>query len=186
MSAEVHRMARSDDAIDRVARYAWRGRRYQHLSDAELGRRWIKAFRSTVADPDNETLRWTEVDLFAEHRLRRLEPPHEKVAADRDRLIAHIIAKLRELDGYELRALRIERLGLSDRASYKKRLEISQEATERGSAHVIKQRALVRKLARQGSPSVKVARAVLRELERSVRRSRESRDFYATVLKGWS
>jgi hypothetical protein len=186
MSAEVLWMGRSDDAIDRVARYAWRGRRYQHLSDAELGSRWIKAFRSTVAEPDNETFRSTEEDLFAEHQLRRLQPPHEKVAADRDRLIAHIIEKLRELDQYQLRALRKERLSLSDRDAYKKRLETSQEAIERGRAHVARQRALVRKLVRQGSPGIRVARAVLRELERSVRKSQESRDFYATVLKGWS
>lgn len=179
-------MERSDDTIDRVARYAWRGRRYQSLSDTELGERWIKAFRSTVAELDNESFRSTEEDLFAEHQLRRLQPPYAKVAADRDRLIAHIIEKLRELDKHQLSALRRERLRLSDRDAYMKRLKISEEAVERGRAHVMKQRALVRKLVRQGSPRIRVARAVLRELERSVRRSQESCNFYASVLKGRS
>jgi hypothetical protein len=179
-------MRRSDDAIDRVARYAWRGRRYQSLSDTELSKQWIKSFRSTVAEPDNKTFRSTEEDLFAEHRLRRLQPPYEKVATDRDRLIAHITAKLRELDKYEVQALSRERLSLSDRDAYRERLEISHEAIERGRAHVAKQRALVRKLARQGSPHIGVARAVLRELERSVQESQESRNFYASVLKGSS
>jgi hypothetical protein len=186
MSAEAHCMARSDDTIDRVARYAWRGRRYQGLSDAELGKRWVEAFRSTVAEPDNEAFRLTEESLSAEHQLRRMQPPYEKVSEDRDRLVSQIIAKLRELDKYDLQALRTERLSLSDRDSYRRRLETCHEAIENGRARVAKQRALIRKLAREGSPRIRVARAILRELERSVRRSQESRDFYTAVLKLWS
>jgi len=90
-------MKRLDDAIDRTAHYARLGRRYRHLKNDELGRRWVEALGATVARPDDESARLLQEDLFAEHQLRRMKPPYEQVSAERERLVAEVVAKLREL-----------------------------------------------------------------------------------------
>ena len=102
-------MRQCEDAIDRAARYAQWGRRYKHLADGELGRRWAEAFRATVSQPDSHSIRLAEEDLFAEHQLRRIRPPYEEVSTARARLISELTSKLKELDQQELAALRTER-----------------------------------------------------------------------------
>jgi hypothetical protein len=100
-------MKRSDDAIDRAARYAQLGRRYQHLRNHELGRRWAEAFGATVARPDDKSARLLQEDLFAEHQLRRINPPYEAVSRERDHLVAELLVKMSELNLLGLTLLKI-------------------------------------------------------------------------------
>src|SRR5262245_44118771 len=141
-------MSQFQDSIDKAANYAARGRRYKQLPDAELGRRWAEAVRATIAQPDNLGFRLAEEDLFAEHQLRRLTPPHEMVSADREHLLAQLAAKLKELDHLELAALRTGR-ACSERGAYEKHLKRAEDALTLGRVRIAKQHAVLRSLARR-------------------------------------
>jgi hypothetical protein len=179
-------MRECEDAIDRAARYAQRGRRHKHLGHDELGQRWAEAFRATVAQPGNETFRLAEQDLFAEHQLRRLAPPYEAVSAARDKLIAQLTEQVKKLNHRQLATLQTKRTRASGRRAHEKQLERAEEAVLAERARVAKQRALLRTLGRRHSPQTKPALQALQELERSLMKCEESRDYYASLLWRWS
>ena len=90
-------MKRFDRKLDAVADNAQLVRRFGDLENDELGRRWVEALGATLTRPDDENARLLQEDLFAEHQLRRIKPPYEQVSAQRDRLVAEVVAKLQEL-----------------------------------------------------------------------------------------
>ncbi len=156
------------------------------MPDRELGEQWAKAFRATVAQPDEERFRLAEQDLFAEHQLRRIQPPYEQISACRENLVVQLIAKMNLLGSLEAEALERKVPVSSDRSFCEVQLKLAQDAIARGRARVAKQRAMVRSLKRRHSPETRMAREALQELERSLALSEKSRDHYTGLLRRWS
>jgi len=118
--------------------------------------------------------------------LRRIRPPYEEVSADRNRLVAEVIAKLKELDQQQLAILRAERTRHSDRSACGKRLERAEKAVLSARLRVAKQREIVQRLSRRHSLQLIRARELLEDLERSLARCVETRDHCASLLWRWS
>ena len=78
----------TSEATDRVAGYASRGRKHQHLSDEELANVWTKAFKHMADDVRDYERRATEDDLKSEFVLRKKEPPYDAIRDDFERYVA--------------------------------------------------------------------------------------------------
>lgn len=80
--------------IDCTANYLTRGRKHRSLSDAELGAKWVEAYRSWANDTSNPEALIAENDLQAEFDLRRLDPPVDLVRDERTKLFAKVVEVL--------------------------------------------------------------------------------------------
>jgi hypothetical protein len=76
--------------VDQIADYASRGRVHERLTDQQLGKKWVGAFRRCAHAPSDEQRRAIENDLKAEFQLRSIEPPYEQVKLEIDRIVAGI------------------------------------------------------------------------------------------------
>ena len=84
----------TDDAAD----YASRGRVFKPLTDQQLAEKWVSTFRDMADAPDDQALRALETDLRSEFRLRNIEPPHEQIKSEMDRLVAHLSSRFEKLE----------------------------------------------------------------------------------------
>jgi hypothetical protein len=87
----------TSEAADKIADYANRGRKHQHLTDEVLTAQWREAFRLMADDVRDYNRRAAEDDFKAEFILRRKEPPYDLVRADFDRYIAETDRAIEEL-----------------------------------------------------------------------------------------
>lgn len=74
--------------LDRMARYAREGRRFQGLSDRDLALQWVAAFKASADDPRNAEKRIVERDFDSEFYLRDKEPPAHLVKEAAEKLFA--------------------------------------------------------------------------------------------------
>jgi hypothetical protein len=77
----------ASELIDHIADYASRGRSYKSLTDDQLSRQWIAAFKNFADDRSDHGRRATEMDLKAEFQLRNIEPPYDVVKPEIDRVV---------------------------------------------------------------------------------------------------
>jgi len=68
-------------AMDETRDYLTRGRAHAHVPEDALKDNWVKAFKTWFLSRDKLAQRDAD-DLTAELRLRRLEPPYERIAAE--------------------------------------------------------------------------------------------------------
>jgi hypothetical protein len=80
----------SSTGTDKLADYATRGRKHQHLSTEDLTIAWKTAVRAMVDDVLNYELRSVAEDLKSEFLLRKTEPPYHFVREDMDRYFAEV------------------------------------------------------------------------------------------------
>ena len=85
------------EATDRIAEYATRGRKHQHLTDEMLVAQWRESFRLMAEDVRDWDRRAIEDDYKAEFVLRGREPPYELIKDDFDRYIAETDLALAQL-----------------------------------------------------------------------------------------
>jgi hypothetical protein len=69
------------ELMEETSAYLARGRHNRELCDEELNRLWIVAFKSWLAERTHAK-RCTADDLWAELRLRGVEPPFDAVRAE--------------------------------------------------------------------------------------------------------
>jgi hypothetical protein len=85
-------------AVDAAADYLGRGRAHRGLTDADLSRTWVAAFRAYSHNPDpTRPPRSALKDLEAELNLRQIEPPFDAVREDIKRLTAGAMQVLEQL-----------------------------------------------------------------------------------------
>jgi hypothetical protein len=72
-----------------TADYVQRGRRFLSLPLSELNERWIAAFRDVIINNLRERIIDMD-DLAAELRLRELDPPYDRVAEERAKMVAEL------------------------------------------------------------------------------------------------
>jgi hypothetical protein len=94
---------------DRLADYANRGRKHQHLADDELTAGWISAFRNMADDIRDYERRAKEEDLKSEILLRKREPPYDLVREEFERFIAETDRAIEDLKSED--PLRFEEIG---------------------------------------------------------------------------
>jgi hypothetical protein len=80
----------SSTGSDKLADYAARGRKHQHLSAEDLTVAWKTALRAMVDDVLSYECRRVEEDLKSEFLLRNTEPPYDSVRKDLDRYLAEV------------------------------------------------------------------------------------------------
>lgn len=87
----------TSEATDKVAAYAARGRKHEHLGDEELMIAWRAAFKHMADDVRDYERRAAEDDFKAEFVLRKKEPPYDLVRDDFERYIAETDRAIEEL-----------------------------------------------------------------------------------------
>jgi hypothetical protein len=92
-------------AVDSIADYAGRGRKYRKHSDEELSSAWVQTFKASARDIHNKELRATQADYFAELSLRGLNPPFALVHDDMKLMTCNIKAWIAGLTAEELTSL---------------------------------------------------------------------------------
>jgi hypothetical protein len=93
------------EALDRVADYARRGRRFSRFEADDLTTRWIAAFKVWAANPRD---RAESDDLEAGLQLRGLKSPYDRVKKEFDALIAAVEAIMAENNPRRLLELNVE------------------------------------------------------------------------------
>jgi hypothetical protein len=88
----------TSQATDKVADYAARGRKHQHLTDEVLTAVWRDAFRLMADDVRDYDRRAAEDDFKAEFVLRKKEPPYDLIREDFERYIAETDRAIAELE----------------------------------------------------------------------------------------
>ena len=88
----------ANEQVDQIADYASRGRAYERLTDGELAEKWINAFRQFADAPSDERRRAIEMDLKAEFRLRRIEPPYDQVRSEINRVVENMSSGLETIE----------------------------------------------------------------------------------------
>jgi hypothetical protein len=72
--------------VDSTTMYARSGRKHRCLSDENLVKHWIDAFRSVAKNFTNSALWQAESDLVAEFTLRNQTPPYDVIAVELEEL----------------------------------------------------------------------------------------------------
>jgi hypothetical protein len=84
--------------VDDQADYIARGRTHKDLSEQELTKQWVQAFKRMAHDPRNRESRAIQSDLNCEFRLRGKEPPHALVREELERYSSAARAVIEELE----------------------------------------------------------------------------------------
>jgi len=87
----------ASQATDRLAGYAARGRKHQNLSDDDLTKAWVDAFRSMAGDPSDSDRRTIEDDFKFEFSLRGESPPYDAIREEFERYVASVDRYLEKL-----------------------------------------------------------------------------------------
>jgi hypothetical protein len=87
----------TSESTDRVADYASRGRKHQHLSDLDLATAWQAAFKRMADDVRDYDRRAAEEDYKSEFILRKIEPPYHSIHDDLERFFDETNRAMREL-----------------------------------------------------------------------------------------
>jgi hypothetical protein len=74
------------NSVDSTGEYARSGRKHRSLSDENLVKQWIDAFRAVAKDFTNLALWRAETDLVAEFTLRNQTPPYDVIAVELEQL----------------------------------------------------------------------------------------------------
>ena len=64
----------ASNAVDQIAEYTHRGRKYQGVSEADLHRLWQSIWRAMANQPGNLSNQSVQTDLVSEYSLRGLTP----------------------------------------------------------------------------------------------------------------
>ena len=88
------------ESADATAEYARSGRKHRCLSDEDLEKKWIDAFRAVANDFTNGALWQAQSDLVAEFALRDKTPPYGLIAVEQKQLLARMMLAAEEI-GFE-------------------------------------------------------------------------------------
>jgi hypothetical protein len=86
-----------NEAMNKLAAYAARGRLHKNLSEQQLKDAWKQALKNVANNPRVYEARSAENDLGSELKLRGLEPPYEEAKNDFKRFTSAVIAMAEDL-----------------------------------------------------------------------------------------
>jgi hypothetical protein len=89
--------SRANMTADRIADYAARGRKHEHLEDQMLVLEWVLAVREMAEDVRDYKRKAVEDDLKSELQMRGMEPPLELVRDELDRYCAKFNRAIEEM-----------------------------------------------------------------------------------------